>query len=266
MEKELLEILLEYSLNNKIGDEFIEKIIATVVKYRKLEKFVNGIEYVNLSSILDNNITVGSYEVQAKKIDIDLSAVKDFLDICDNTIKKYSKKENQIIKGILVMQKVLHELEHAYQRKLTKDKKYNNKTEVKLLSCAFEADKDKEKYIKYYDFNPVERLAEDNSLITCLNTINIKQYDLNNVLSYLMKYRLNILFEIYKKIGDYNFSPTEYYLKNNYLKQVWEEFIFYNSDPKQLKDNVIDRYNFNQRLHLGLYLTKNEYDILVNNE
>ena len=259
MEKELLELLLHYSLNDKIGDEYIERIVAIVVKYRKLERYVKGIEYVKLSSLFKDNITLGSYITQTNKIDIDLNAVKAYIDIYDDLFHQYSKKEKQIFKGILIMQKVLHELEHANQKKLTKDKNYKNSTEVKLLSYAFLADKDREKYIEFYDFNPVERMAEDNSFIICLNIINQKNDELNKVLLYMMKHRLDILSHAYKKMSDYNYCPTELYLKSNCLDQVWKDFNFYNSNSKLLRENVMNKYNLNQRLHLGLYLTEKEY-------
>lgn len=275
---EFINVLLKKYDNKLYDTRFIEDFLSFAIKYYDLSEWVKQVNIRLFNDPGERYLAV--YNYVKKDITVYKSTLKEFIE---------EKGESILYKNIYLIQILLHELEHAAQNKLV----YTSDTiEAQILKYSMTRDerdfinkrdydlkianylnylnifylinlrrvilKNKNYYIRdTYISAPEERLAQYKSygrLLKALKTSNIPSYIYNKI-------ELNNLhsnFNAYISIDSEYASPTVKYLTAlKYDKQL-NQFDWYDKDKEICFEKSKSLYNFEDRLALGLPISKEE--------
>jgi hypothetical protein len=153
MEK-IIELIYNTSINKQIlTKKQIVAISEVLISMKKLDKYVSDIEVSKI-----NNWTMGLYNTQTKEIKYFINSLYYHLQILEKHYENNNILNDEIskylFKNAMIMQVILHEIEHANQDRKVKNE---NNFERDLIFYANNSSID---YQYYYEYNPFERLAE----------------------------------------------------------------------------------------------------------
>ena len=289
MELEILKLIYDYTINRKLVDsKFIDKIIEIVVSKKSLNNYVRNVRFTNKLEKNNYEVVCATYNPLRMEILIDYESIQTAMENESYYNSLFNSLEQIMFKNLTITQYILHELEHAFQNKQADDKS-DNSIEAKLVNASFALEQamknpkfisallkneisaqafiiyrqqNRKLYKQYYAFNPVERLAQVNSIITIVDSIEpIKEYTLN-LYEFEQASLVEEMLRGYTDSWDQGICPTQVYLFGTRQSNVWSELDFYDQDSSQLLKNVSDRYNLTKRLSLGLPVSFNEYNSL----
>lgn len=166
-------IVFDKTINNKsLNLSDIKKIVELLVINKELNDYIDNIEF----NSADNNC-LGCYSNYKKSITIYTKTFEKMLHDVDNSIVNFNKFELLFYKNLLMLQVILHEVEHANQQKISYTK---NSLEALIIRLSYLVDDGYNE--KLYEYCPEERLAE------------IKSFDeLNNLLNYSIRRKFTIV-------------------------------------------------------------------------
>ena len=286
---EILRTIYDYSVNGKaIDNKFIEHIIAVVVHYNNLHDYVRFLNFSD-EKINDKNhdmIRVAEYNLIDRFVNVNINGVNQYLEMYT---KYYGKHLNDVEKlffgSNLIVQILLHELEHASQNKVYNSSKdttdanlirigfsnayiYKNSTQLiqKLENKGYNSSQiysylqeQLQLYKKYYKYNPTERMAQIKSY-NMMNEIFEPIYDsVPNICLYNSCCMLENSILGYAQDKNRLVSPTEIYINGMGYQDAWEKFDFYNSDTGIMDNNVLKSIPNSSRFLYGLPVTMSEY-------
>lgn len=273
MEDKLLKIVYDYSKSNKYLDyDAIEEIISIIVSNYKLEDYVKDVHLSYKSS--NNNLNkhareVMSYNFQFKEIILNVDGLTYFL-----SNNNYSGSTALFKTNFTLLQFILHEIEHSRHYKIMD---FSDDDLSKLLKIIYGLSLDsfektssivdklsdegynfseifnffeakRKRYEKFYDLNPVERIAEIDSNKSILN---------------IMKDEKNILKDIYIYFY-YNYLYNYlrgYKYKNGLLVAPTKEYILKMDNKKiDLLNEINVGYSVQDRMYMGFPITNMEYE------
>ena len=123
MEEKIFNLVYDYAINDKLADEsFIEQIILIVTDSRNLGDYVKNIEFSDEIKQDKNVVECARYANILQKITINLESTKIVIEDRLLHKKPYEKFEENLFQNLIIVQFILHELEHAYQYKILDDK------------------------------------------------------------------------------------------------------------------------------------------------
>ncbi len=257
--KNILDIVYDYSLNNKLLDqEAIKKIINICIDIDNIDS-LREIHFKD-NLILTNNFTIAAYNTKgyiniyknAIKKEIDLNSQETYFQI----EKELNEKEKFLRKNLHILYVLFHEVEHSKQ--IDKIRYYDTSLERKLLKAEYEfiypterniagktninylqAVKNKGIVSKYYDISIMERLADVNAFI------NVK--------------------EISKNLSNNLYTLQDLILLDTELREYRNEF---DSPTRRFlqvinKEEILDNIEPTDNLKYGLELSKDEYNKLI---
>jgi hypothetical protein len=277
MERELLELLVSNISSGINCQLFIESIIEIVTKYRNLGDYITDVTYSPIRKKINGEAGAAEYNPLEKKINIDLEAVESIIKENELTGSFALDRGKKIALRIQIMQYVLHELEHANQRRIvisedTLESHILRLSEFSLNNyekrAYFKMDDEKQgiKYIrklkaikeKNYEENykhcPKERLAEIKSHQEIVQVLSCMSEYTSNLIDYE---KINIFRSMYNGYEDV-FSPTIYYIEENGTPEVLNEFDWYTKKNDKTLELCKKKYSFDDRLKYGLPLDKKE--------
>lgn len=120
MESKLLRLIFDYSKNGKLVDKaYLEKLIDLVVNSKDISKYVQNSEIVSSGAeeTMDG-ILLAEYRPNRKLIRIYSEAMERMLEDHDRYQELFNGIEQIFYKNVLITQIILHELEHANQRRI----------------------------------------------------------------------------------------------------------------------------------------------------
>lgn len=120
MESKLLRLIFDYSKNGKLVDKvYLEKLIDLVVNSKDISKYVQNSEIVSSGTeeTMDG-ILLAEYRPNRKLIRIYSEAMERMLEDHDRYQELFNGIEQIFYKNVLITQIILHELEHANQRRI----------------------------------------------------------------------------------------------------------------------------------------------------
>ncbi len=287
MELEILKLIYDYSINGRLVDKiFINKIIEIVVKKKDLNNYIRNVYYTNSLEKNDNGVVCAAYSTIRKEMVIDFESIKIVIENKSYYDQLFHSFEQIMFRNLTITQFILHEIEHAFQNKQS-DNKSDNSIETRLIKACLMIEQaiknpnflkgiltkeipthdfivyilqSKKLYEKYYNLNPIERLAQINSFRTIVNSIEpIKQY-IPNLYEFKQASLVESALEGYVDSWEQGICPTEVYLSGTRQGNVWLNMDFYDQDSSQLMKNVINKYNLVKRLSLGLPISSIEYN------
>lgn len=292
MYSEILNILYEYSTKRKFVDEhYIRTIINIVTKYKNTKDFVGR---VNITQNNSFNNEVAEYSPFTKDITVFMDNVSSTLiqpNIYDGFFDSILNQK-YFYHNLLVTQKILKQLEFAYQKKLLKIN--SNTIETRILRPCFNDTLNNEKKmtaIEYYreyrkyltktknkenseytnettkedvsQLSPSERIAT----ITSYGDICLILDRIKNSYNQLSNFYFASLEEAKFYGYEVGLSPTEKYFSklDNKSQSIWKSLGFYNEDRDKMLKSVSKRNNFVKRILLGLPISIDEYLYTANN-
>lgn len=289
MEEEILKLIYDYYKSNKnIDKNLIEKIVEATVEHKNISSYVNNI-YINDApmKLMGNTFRLAYYDLFSKDITINWRFIEAFLDNCR---KKYSplfeKSELPFFENATVIQPIFHELEHA-----TQNKNYNldsNDIEGQLIKMVFSekynfedpeqaffkylergmSERDiivlmenkRKLYKKYYEYNPVERLAEIRSYEMVANVFISMKDKVPNVYNFeYMNYVKKLLLG-YKYHDNLVFSPTVAYINAIANEDKLEHGELYEQMLNKISLLELKEQSLISRLSLGLPVSNEEHN------
>lgn len=251
LEEEILRLVYDYSVKPKLFGEkradckLISKLVETVVSYKSLDDFVSDLKF---DYSMGNSSKLASYSLNTREIKIYYSLLKLYKKLESRRVtENLSDFENNMYKALKLAQVTLHELEHASQN--SQQLIAGDSIEHILLSASLFSNSFKHRQIYHDNRNlvPYERIAEINSFVTILSSIDSIKTEIPNL--YEVE---NALLNEKKLDGYFDASmlggcPLEVYLKLVGREKVWS----------RIKSNSID--GLDERLKFGLPITNSEY-------
>ena len=273
MKSKLLKLLYEYSANGKLVDgKYIQKLIEIVVDSKGIVDYAGGLIITDKDSRLrDPNSLLAVYYPNRKLIAVYLDAIEEMLKSYNTYQEMFSSTEELFYKNLLVTQVVLHELEHANQRKIM-DKEESLEGDILRASLSKQ---DKDITIKLMQAGltgkqidliletqktmksegglilPDERLAEIKSHQEIKDTLS----EISDEVPNLIEFENASILE--SKLRGYTFdkgriiSPTIDYLIST---GKW-----FNKDSRTCLKNVQSLFSLDERLTYGLPIDNSEF-------
>ncbi len=206
MEKEILELFLNYSLNNKVVDmEYLNKLASIVVEGKNLSNYFNGL----MIESQNDKEAVALYRRSDKKIRLYSTFLKEEL----INLKKYKILFNELgdssFINYMITEILIHELMHVSQNKikeeLGEDGKINIKDIIVALSFGTKIASDNDLlYLKA----PHERMADIDTLLLIKEMLLKVERPIPNLTDYVDgRFYLNLLRGYYEES-----APTIDYL------------------------------------------------------
>lgn len=267
MKENIRKLINDYSLNNKYADEYFFNILFN--EFMNLYKLNNTVKDFNINND-NNNFAEATYNIDKKIITINYFLLEDY--IKDGKVNNYSNNNLYYFVNMKFLLAVMHELEHAKQLELLSTSKndltnllikygysftileFRNSIYTKL--CNYQVNN---LYEKTYNYNPIERMANINSLFQLLSIFN-KEYNLSDrVFNYFMNEMYKIIPNGYSKnIFNNIISPTEVFFKMINNQNIWKNLDFYNFNRHKMLELVTNKHTLEERLTLGLPLSYDE--------
>ncbi|MGM9850332.1 MAG: hypothetical protein ACI31V_05505 [Bacilli bacterium] len=272
MQLELARLLYDYSLNNKmINKTYIDKLMDIIINGKGLNDYVEKYEISEKNS----NMTA-SYIYSSKKITIYCKKLyEDFLNEMQYTIL-LPEDERYLFMNSMMTQIILHELEHANQRRIIHNE---NNLEANILKlCEFDFHKYEkikkgltskttanlymiEKMMEYmdncealYDYAPNERLAQIKSYQELIDALRLFK-DNSRIIEFEEFYKLGNILNGYKDTS----SPTIDYLNTQGRNEELKSFDWYSDDEDESIKLSQDRYTLRDRMKYGLPIDEKEH-------
>lgn len=286
----VLDVLVEYSKRGKKADRiFIKKVIKVMIEEKELKDYIKKIRFVDMSKIEsyypENERGVMAYRCWNGEILIDEGDIEFLCKLMEEYIGKDSREFEKIIScNALVLQVLLHEIEHANQYKKSKinDTDFEN---ILLSICNYANNEffkesklnqliiikkglylNRQLYydlklsgeieIKYSSSSPTERMANiysTNDVITILEQIKDIPGPIKFFQDFLISQRLNG-YDLKKTIV----SPTLRYL-DDFKKLGISGVNQYFDEDFETSLNKANNDSLENRLLLGLPITEEEY-------
>ena len=267
MKENIRKLINDYSLNNKYVDEYFFNILFN--EFMNLYKLNNTVKDFNINND-NNNFAEATYNIDKKLITINYFLLEDY--IKDGKVNNYSNNNLYYFVNMKFLLAVMHELEHAKQLELLSTSKndltnllikygysftileFRNSIYTKL--CNYQVNN---LYEKTYNYNPIERMANINSLFQLLSIFN-KEYNLSDrVFNYFMNEMYKVIPNGYSKnIFNNIISPTEVFFKMINNQNIWKNLDFYNFNRHKMLELVTNKHTLEERLTLGLPLSYDE--------
>ncbi len=294
MQFKLLKLMYDYSQQNKLVDkEYIDKLVEMFVKEYNLDDYVKKIEFTSELIKSEDDVCFANYNPLEMNIFIDTESLDIMLKHSSKYDCLFDGYEITMFKNSTITQAILHELEHAYQNKVS-DGVDDGTIETKLIKTCYayeyylkkgtleqEIEDNKDNplrlselleilstqalknacYLEFYNLDPMERLAQIHSYQTLIKSLEIYKTRIPALyefqLSSLVEETLNGHLEAWERGG---ICPTEVYLNVIGRGKAWKELDFYDPDRQKLIDNAVEKHSVTRRLILGLPVTRNEFD------
>lgn len=238
----ILKIIYDKTVDNKTLDlKDIEKILEVLVVEKRLNDYILNI---NVQQIRGNNLA--SYSTYTKKITIYTEMISQMVKDIGKNILNVNEFEEMLYKNLLILQTLLHEVEHANQQKIA----YNDNTlEALIIRLSYLVNNGYDDDL--YEYCPEERLAE------------IKTFDEIFILVNHINKKLIILPDIIET-EKLKRQLRGYHYKNNFVTvPIVDYFMVGNKrellDIFDLSDACLKDYALNDRFKYGFPISINEY-------
>lgn len=286
MEIKLLRLIYDYSIKGKLVDKnYIEKFVEFVVNSKSLNKYVCGLQILpEKKGRIKNGMSLASYRPFSKTICVYTNGINEMLKRKERYKVLFNDVEQIFYKNLIISQIILHELEHANQRKIIDNEKglepeilklsavyIDFNIRIKLIEAGYSIEEIKiyflsknakkiENYKKNYLIAPEERLAQIKSYQEILDLLShIKEY-VPNLIEFEQTNKIENLLRGFDYDLCYISSPTISYLHQNGNSQALKRFDWYDENYLKCLEKSKDTYSLVDRLKYGLMIDENEFD------
>lgn len=284
MKSKLLRLIFDYSINGKLVDKaYLEKLIDLVVNSKDIGKYVQNSEIVSsgIEETMDG-ILLAEYRPNRKLIRIYSEAMERMLEEHDRYQGLFNGIEQIFYKNVLITQIILHELEHANQRRIIEKEDTLESKVLKtsvtnididlvntLLSEGFTLDqilyyirREKNLRDEHYLLLPDERLAEIRSHQEIARTLEpIKEYTPNLIEFEKANILENMLRGYFYNEGAITSPTLEYAVASGRIDKL-KVFQWFDENNQECLRKAKKELSLNKRVTYGLPLDTNEFSTL----
>ena len=247
--EELLNLLINYSKQGKIIDENVmRKIVAIMIDIKNLNNYVSKFE---LSSSIGRTAAV--YLSEEKTIKVYASLVDFILNRNKKFIPLFKTEEIILFYNLLIVQILLHELEHANQCKIIDE---DDNVEAFVLRASYTVSKDVA--LALYEIMPNERLAEIKSFSELTEIIELIRKNIPNIYSFISTSKLEKDLRGYHYINGKVSSPLLVFLKESNIKAS-QYFNLVDGSYFKALELIPSNYLLSSRMKYGFPITSTEY-------
>lgn len=226
-------------VKNIIDIHDIEKILNLIIYKKNLN---NNIKNINIQHRRSNYLA--SYSVKSNDITIYLYTIERLKKDLNNQLINVDDFEKNLYINLMILQIILHEIEHANQQK---EIQHIKNLETFIIKLSYLVNFDAKNNEKLYECSPEERFAEIKSMSEVASTINF------------INKRSLVLEQIFEleKLKRY---LSGYHFQNSLLKFPTIEYFSIGQ-----REEFLDLFNLDlieilkDRLHYGLPITIDEY-------
>lgn len=286
MEFKLLRLLWDYSAARKIVDsDYIDKLIDIVVNHKKINKYVTKLNILtDRDSITNSGISLASYNPFSKTLEVYSDGINEMLNYEDKYRVLFNDIEQIFYNNLLITQIILHELEHANQRRII-DTETGLEAEIlklsttqmeisagiKLLESGYSIEdvrryileinlKNRQNYEENYEFAPEERLAQIQSYKEIIETLSeLKEY-VPNLLEFEKTNWLENMLRGYEYKDGVIMPPTIYYLIQKGSNSSLQQFDWFDTNYAKCLNLTKEKYSLHDRMKFGLIIDETEYN------
>lgn len=273
MQLRLAQLLYDYSIKRKTVDEnYIYKVIDIVIAGRGLAQYVRKHEIIRKSQVVfadaEEGYQVAFYDPNKQSITLSSEGIIKHIEV----FKDYflylfpSMLEQYLYINFIAMQVILHELEHANQKRLMKEfdgmeSRILRATVPSIMgtnaTLVIKLHKLHKKYLALYEYAPDERLAEIRSNQQLIDVLNILEEPAKRIINFS---RANIFENMLRGYDDYIISPTAHYIKGIGNEEKLKQFDWYDDDEAKAILKSKQKYSLEDRLIYGLHATFDEQE------
>lgn len=239
----ILKIIYDKTIDNKILDlKDIEKILEDLVVEKRLNDYILNI---SVQQIRSNYLA--SYSTYTKKITIYTEMINQMVKDIEKDILNINAFEATLYKNLLILQTLLHEVEHASQQKIA----YNDNTlEALIIRLSYLVNNGYDENL--YEYCPEERLAEIKTfeeILALVSHINKKLITLPDIIE-MEKLKRQLRGYHYK--NNFVTIPIVDYFTIGNKKELLNIF--------DLSNSCLENYTLNDRCKYGFPISINEYE------
>lgn len=240
MYQELGRILDRYSFNEHLLDKKALEEIASINKdnQNSLSPYLKDI----IVRPKEKARTLATYNFDEKVVVVYLEYIYEIL-------KRRFTSTDYRNKNEFIMQSFQHEIQHAKQNLMANS--LGNDLECAIVRASILIQENETYYLSHSNLCPLERIAEIDSLIDMMFTV--RNSKANNELKYFEKID-EIMHRYYPK--KFKSSPTERYIENAFIDTYFKF-------SKRALEEIKELYTLEQRLRLGLRVTKSEFNQIL---
>ena len=277
MEELIAKKIYDYAKSGKqIDVDFVNTIAAIVINGKNLEKYVKFMCHEGPTETGKHYIAY--YNSMNHEICMNHPNINLVISQHGNIFGLYEPLEQYMLSYAIVIQFLLHEIEHANQEKM-----YHEGTErsfeSKLISACSEHDiiflglldygprVINEAYNRlhklkkeFYAYNPEERLANINSYSTLIEVFKHLKDKHPKLLEYFKFNHLFSLSAAHEDAKNIGICPTQVFLDKTMRHREWENFSFYSDDDDELIRNVMAKHTSEFRFKYGLPVSDDELE------
>lgn len=281
MKSKLLKLLYDYSANGKLADgKYIQELIGIVVDEKNIDDYVGGLLITGKDhSLREPNSLLAVYYPNKKLIAVYLEAIEEMLKGANVYHDMFTDFEQLFYRNLLVTQVVLHELEHANQRRiidneeslegdilrasiLEQDQDFILKlTRAGLTRKQIELILETQKTMKSEGglTLPDERLAEIKSHEEVTSVLTEISSEVPNLVDFEKTSILESKLRGYTYDKGMIVSPTVDYLVSTGKSFALQKFEWFNKDSRACLKNVQSMFSLDERLTYGLPINSSEF-------
>lgn len=286
MEENLIRLMLEYTSKGMLPDKaYIDKLVEIVVCSKDLNDYVKSVSFEYGVNSFDDGVSIASYNPLSSKIKVNVDGINIALENYEVYECLFEYYERILFRIMFITQAVLHELEHAYQCKISmtgadnsvftklikasnylaialKNPKFINslaKNNINIEAILAYCHINRTEYERNYIFDPMERTAEIYSYSTICESMKLIKDKFANLNEYCIASLYQKMLRGYEESWSFGLCPSQVYLFNMNKGNVWQEMPFYDENYLELIENAKRDHNFNSRLLLGLPVESEEY-------
>lgn len=283
MNEKILEIIFDYSYNNKLLTEEngIEKIVEIAVGYNNLSSYVKEVTVQENSSKIYDDKFIRTATYNNKKIQFYIDGLNKYVNKMSRIYLLYTSNDIMLYRNLIITRTILHELEHSNQKKII-DNEQNLESDILKLQSEFTwefiydellksnclpnetTQKLAQKiFIKVYQdvyfLDPAERLANIKASKIILQILSLLDYNNDILIKLLEDSFKNYLLRGYEELDGKIVPPTPEYFRLIGKKEKLNKFLWYNEEHAKCLKLTKEKYSLDKRLLYGLPITDKEF-------
>jgi len=274
--------------NNSLTESQLASLVYKLVKTKKLEGYIKEFRLVSDKSNINGKISIAKYINTKKAIYVNTEGIKELYEEVEASDLPFNDYEKTMYNYLLLIQVLLHEIEHANQsKKMANDEGIESdllKLSTGLVDYSIYSDlilegytaEEADQYLRILRYNrdlnysenyqiaPHERLADIKSWQEIQDISEFIRDDESapNLYDYIKFIKFQKMFNGYGTKNNTITSPTiDYILANGYQDEL-EKFDWYDESYYTCLSHVTDKFSLEDRLVYGLPISPQEYTVI----
>ena len=269
-----------------VSEEELTSLVMAIVDYKDLHDYIKNFKLEYYYQKDDDKVSVAKYVASKKAIYMYINGVTELYQRLSQFRLPLNVYERNIYNYLVLIQILLHEIEHANQSKIMNTSSDIESTILKYSTGLIDRDifrkllsegyslKGALNYTNLLKFNrdinyennynnaPHERIADIKAWEEVQDITGIIKEDVPYLHDFVKYIKYQKMFSGYEQKDGEVISPTiEYLIQSGYQEQM-DRFDWYNENYNICLNNVMDDYILKERMLYGLPISMEEYNVI----